>query len=242
MARTRKRRNTRRQRGGSEAHTVVLIEPRKSKAIPLVVKNMLENLDASWKMIIFHGTRNGEWLKKLLTEKLKDYAPRITLIDLKRDNLDIDAYNKLMMSREILDQIPTEVFLVVQTDSIICKKSAHILKEFMKYDYVGAPWAGRDGVGNGGFSLRRKSMMLKIVEKCPTLNHNEDGFFSGGCDGAHPHKPSFKEAKRFSIETEYNGESFGIHKPWAHLPDKNAELSAQCEGYDELKGLQGQEE
>ena len=37
--------------------------------------------------------------------------------------------------------------------------------------------------------------MLKILATCDTLNHNEDGFFSGGCEGARPKKPTPEEAK-----------------------------------------------
>ena len=152
-----------------------------------------------------------------------------------------DSYNKLMMSRKLLDKIDTEMFLVVQTDSLICKQGKDLLKDFMKYDYVGAPWKGRNALGNGGFSLRRKSKMLEILEKCPTLNHNEDGFFSGGCQGAEPSKPSPEKAEEFSIETIYNeakGKSFfGIHKPWYHQPDKMTKLDSMCLGAKKLEQL-----
>jgi hypothetical protein len=61
--------------------------------------------------------------------------------------------------------------------------------------------------------------MLQILEKCPKLNHNEDGFFSGGCEDILPKKPTPDEAREFSIETRNSKQSFGIHKAWEHLPN-----------------------
>jgi len=193
-------------------------------------------------MIFFHGTKNKEWLEKLINEQFPADKSRITLKDTGRARIDIAEYNRMMMGREILDQIPTEMFLVVQSDSILCKGEKELLKEFMGYDYVGAPWRNRSRVGNGGLSLRRKSVMLKIADKCPKGEHMEDGFFAFGCEGAEPRIPDFELAKKFSIESVYHPRSFGVHKPWHHLPDKGVALNQQCAGYDELKKLHGQED
>jgi hypothetical protein len=148
------------------------------------------------------------------------------------------SYNELMMSDRILNKIPTEMFLVVQTDSLICKQGKNLINKFMKYDYVGAPWKGRNAIGNGGFSLRRKSVMLKVLEKCDKGKHNEDGFFSGGCDGAEVKKPTPEEAEEFSIETvKSKKNSFGIHKAWHHQPEEVDEHNSRCLGYSELREL-----
>jgi len=220
----------------------VMIETRKIKTMPLVLRTVFDNLGPEWKLLIFHGPTNKEWLENLINSKFSDQKLRITLKDCGRTNIDIPEYNRMMMGREILDQIPTEMFLVVQSDSILCKGKGGILKEFMNYDYVGAPWRDREIVGNGGLSLRRKSKMIQIADKCEKLNHMEDGFFAYGCDGAKPVTPNFEQAKRFAIESVYHPESFGIHKPWHHLPTKGMELNQQCEGYDELQNLHGQED
>jgi hypothetical protein len=210
--------------------------------MPLVLRSIFENLDSSWKLILFHGPTNKEWLERIIHEKFAAEKSRITLKDTGRTRIDIPEYNRMMMGREILDQIPTEMFLVVQTDSLLCRGEKDLLKEFMDYDYVGAPWRDRSRVGNGGLSLRRKSMMLKIVEKCPKGAHMEDGFFAYGCEGAEPKIPEFELAKKFAVESVYHPRSFGLHKPWHHLPDKGSKLNQQCAGYDELKNLHGQED
>ena len=51
--------------------------------------------------------------------------------------------------------------MVFQTDSVICDENSKLINDYMLYDYVGAPW--KDAVGNGGFSLRRKSKALEMM-------------------------------------------------------------------------------
>jgi hypothetical protein len=142
------------------------------------------------------------------------------------------------MSREILDQIPTEMFLVFQADTVICSQHKDLLEKFLTYDYVGAPWSWMPG-GNGGLSLRRKSKMLEIVEKCKIPFGNEDMVFSQGCGGVALRMPSKEEAKEFSIETMYSPKSWGMHKSWGHLPQHDAAFKQQCKDYQTIKELQG---
>jgi len=240
--RRRRLRRTRRpkQRGGRLQHTAVVIEPRKSmqKALEFVTHNILENLPKSWSVILFSGKENDSEVKEFVKRLSPSEHSRVSVKSLGLDTMDTARYNTLMMSRRILDAIPTEVFLIVQTDSMLCKGGSDILQKFMKYDYVGAPWKATATVGNGGFSLRRKTKMLEILDKCPTLNHNEDGFFSTGCEGAIPSKPSAEEAEEFSVETIFNGKQpFGIHKAWYHLSEKQEQLEDKCLGYTSLKNL-----
>jgi hypothetical protein len=208
------------------------------KALEFVVNNVLENLPAPWNLIVFPGEENKdvvtEFVKNLPREKLS----RVTVKDLGLKTMNIPEYNALMMSDRILNEIPTEVFMIVQTDSMICKGGNHLLQKFMKYDYVGAPWKGSDKVGNGGFSLRRKSKMLDIMKKCPPNGHSEDGYYSAGCEAAMPSKPTADEAEEFSVETRYTGKQpFGIHKTWEHIPENDPAMEEKCLGYSTLRDL-----
>jgi len=210
-------------------------------ALEYVAHNILDNLSSSWKLQIYPGSENKSDVEAFVKALPSVKRLRVSIKDIGLSDMNTAYYNKLMMSRRLLDTIDTEMFLVVQTDSLICKEGKSIINEFLQYDYVGAPWKGRNALGNGGFSLRRKSVMLKVLEKCPTLNHNEDGFFSGGCEGAIPSKPTPEKAEEFSIETIYNearGKSFfGIHKPWGQLPEKMDKLDSMCLGAKELHRL-----
>lgn len=218
------------------------------KALEFVANNMLKNLSKQWNLIIFPGEENKEDVKVFVNSLPSGDKSRVTIKELGLTTMDTAKYNELMMSRRLLDEIPTEVFLIVQTDSIICTGGKDILKEFIdkKYDYVGAPWKDLNALGNGGFSLRRKTMMLKILDTCSKKtdegkDHNEDGFFSGGCDAARPNKPTPEEAEKFSVETIYSGKQpFGIHKAWHHMPQNSDELEKKCLGYNTLRKLNSQ--
>jgi len=137
------------------SYTAVIVEPRKHCALSLVVNNFLTHLPArEWKILVMHGISNKTFIEKnvLVLDPL-----RIELHEMSCENLTIDEYNSLLSSREFYERIPTETMLIFQTDALIVNPSR--LREFLEYDYVGAPW--RNGaVGNGGLSLRKKSKML----------------------------------------------------------------------------------
>jgi len=217
----------------SNEYTAVIVEPRQHKALEFVLDNALNNLSDSWNIIIMHGNNNKEYINNMINDKLHKFKNRITMVDLKVDNLTIDEYNVLLKSKEFYSHIPTEVFLIFQTDSVICDKK--LLDKFLKYDYVGAPWQWDKKVGNGGLSLRRKTKMLEIIDKCPQNKENEDLYFSNSCLGVKLNKPSFEEAKEFSIESVYNVKSFAVHKNWMYLNSEDLEKNInQCKPLKKL--------
>jgi len=228
------------QRGaGKEPGTVVLIEPRKHNALGFVVKNLLENLGPEWKMILFHGTENEEWVKNMMEGDWLAFKERITLSNLGTANLVYPGgYNTLLKSKEFHEKIPTELFLVAQTDSMICPQNKDLLDKFLQYDYIGAPWnIDIPAVGNGGFSLRRKSKMLEIIEKYPSVDpgDHEDRYYARNILEIGGKVPSKEEAREFSQEQMSFPMSFGVHAPWKHGIDI---LEDQCTGYSILKELQ----
>jgi hypothetical protein len=207
-------------------------------AVKFVMNNVLDTLDTNWKLIVFPGIHNKTEVNELITALPPEKKSRVSVEEIHLDNLNTETYNRLMMSKRVLDKIPTELFLVVQTDSLICEEGKHLLNKFIKYDYVGAPWKDRDAVGNGGFSLRRKSKMIEILKACDQGHHNEDGFYSGGCGKVKPYKPSPKEAEEFAIETiKTNKPVFGLHKAWYYLPEEDEAHEKKCRGYLALKKL-----
>jgi hypothetical protein len=156
------------------------------------------------------------------------------------------AYHKCEVKqekKEKLDEyIPTEIFMVFQTDSMICPEYKDLLSQFLQYDYVGAPWKDncfKGGVGNGGFSLRRKSKMIQIIKNCEYNGEAEDIFFSKSCYQVSINKPDAAKASEFSNEMTYNKKSFGIHKFWSHhLPEYVNNKEVNCSGLKTLQSLQ----
>jgi hypothetical protein len=224
---------------GPKEATVLLIEPRKHRAVPFLIKNALDNLDEIWTLQICHGTENLEWLQEILSrDEFRTYLPRIQLRNLGVANLpNAKTYSDIIASRNFIAAIPTETFLIMQTDSMICPQHRYLIYKFFKYDYVGAPWPWDWlQVGNGGFSLRKRSKMLEILDREGDFKDAyEDHFFAKHA----LYKPSPEEAREFSIEQVYHHRSFGVHKVWAHQPsERHPMLKEQCDGLETLIALQ----
>jgi hypothetical protein len=217
-----------------EEYTAIIIEPRKHKALEFVLDNFLNNLNNKWNFIIFHGNHNKSFIINMINSNFSNHIDRITLINLNIDNLTIKDYNELLVSKDFYNNIPTEIFLIFQTDSMICPQHKDLINDYIKYDYVGAPWQDKN-IGNGGLSLRRKSKMLEVIEKCKYDNINEDLYFSLSCPDIYRNKPSYEDALKFSVENVYNSISFGVHKPWVILtPDNIQNKINSCKGLDKL--------
>lgn len=125
--------------------------------------------------------------------------------------------------KEIYKYIKTDFLLIIQHDGIIYNTSAWN-DNFLKYDYIGAPWPFRikelNNVGNGGFSLRSTKFMEEC-SKCLGNNlcdENEDVYC---CGTLYNHMISkkfqyadIKTAANFSTEIGdnfTNENSFGFH-------------------------------
>jgi hypothetical protein len=220
--------------------TAVIVEPRKHKALSFVVKNVLENLSDEWNVVIYYVNFNEDFVKGLLENELKHLASRIVLVNLGLDNLTFKQYNMLILDANFISKIPTETFLIFQTDSLINSRYKDLIYTFLKYDYVGAPWKNGE-VGNGGFSLRKKSKTLEIIKRyiIPTdFDIHEDMYYSDSSNKLY--KPSFELARLFSIETVYNRVYFGVHCAWKHHDENTVkEMCENCPGLSELISLQG---
>jgi hypothetical protein len=219
----------------NEKYTAIIVEPREHKALEFVLNNFVENLSDNWNFIIFHGNKNIDYILNILkTPLLSKNIYRIKLINLNVNNLTIRDYNNLLVSKDFYNKIPTEVFLIFQTDSIICKENKNLINEFIKYDYVGAPLKVKL-VGNGGLSLRRKSKMLEILNNCEYKNEPEDVYFSVACDNIDLNKPDYEKSKEFGVEAIYHPNSFGVHKLWKFLSEKEIDdKNKYCTGVFEL--------
>jgi hypothetical protein len=205
------------------SYTAIIIEPRRHAALQFVLDNFLTNLSDEWNIVVCHGTENIQYLTDIVNT-LHMYKNRITLVNLHVSNLTLADYNLLLTSNAFYDYIPTEMFLIFQTDTMIFPRYKHLINNFLSYDYVGAPWKFPLGVdrkivgnntgriGNGGLSLRRKSKMLQILENFPYKGAPEDVYFGTVTDTLR--MPSIEEAKSFSIEMMFHPATFGCHKPW----------------------------
>jgi len=207
-----------------------------------VLNNFNEGLDNRWQFLIIHGNDNKEFVKNIV-DKLT--TRKIILKNLNVGNYSVQEYNLLFYDKDFYDLIPTEIFLVFQTDALICLQNKHLINDFLQYDYVGAPWDDRN-VGNGGLSLRRKTKMLEILEKGKDLklqsngeHWNEDIFFSiksQSIPDLFVYRPDFEKAKTFSVETVLHLKSFGTHNGWKYRKSKT-ELLQYINSFPEVLQL-----
>lgn len=228
-----------------EKYTAIIIEPREHKALEYVLNNFLDNLSDEWSIILFHGNKNIDYINKILDKMVQSKRERITLINLKVDNLTISEYSKLFTQKSFYENIPTEIFLVFQTDTVICNKD--LLDDYLDYDWVGAPWLPQESfkddilnIGNGGLSLRRKTKMLEIIDKVDYHpKENEDLYFARGCKQVGCNIPELEKQKIFSNEHILTDDSFGVHKLYA-LHDQNdlAEKYKSCPQIKVVRDLQ----
>lgn len=127
----------------------------------------------------------------------------------------IQEYSKFIM-KEIADHVKTKHMLVIQHDGYVMNAAAWS-NEFLKYDYIGAPWWYKDemNVGNGGFSLRSKRLMdvLKLDNHFIVF-HPEDHHI---CRTYHKYLVKRYDIKfaPVSIADKFSVEGWNIKKPYA---------------------------
>lgn len=212
------------------AFTAVIVEPRRHPALAFVLKNMATLLPDGWKILVFHGNTNGEFVQDIIDD-MEHPSRFLKPIVLDVDNLTIAQYNTMLMSSAFYKCIPTETMLIFQTDTMILEPT--YLTAFLSYDYVGAPWKS-GGVGNGGLSVRKKTKMLTITQTVMPFQSNEDVYFA--FQTIVPLlKPSFQEAQKFAVETVFYEQPFGIHAPWKHLNEH--EMGILLEKYPAIQEL-----
>jgi hypothetical protein len=131
-----------------------------------------------------------------------------------------EDYNELLVSEGLWAMFETEFVLVTQVDVVLFRP---LDPWMLEYDYIGAPWVvdwwnGRRQslVGNGGYSLRRVSVMLRIIREHPPQDPhmNEDVYFTE----YNPRRPPDRDALQFSWETYASADCTvptGVHKLWS---------------------------
>jgi hypothetical protein len=107
-----------------------------------------------------------------LLSSIPDTDPRVVPVE-KVDS--IEKYSHFLV-KKLHEYVDTEHVLVIQYDGFILNPEAWT-DDFLRYDYIGAPWWYEDenNVGNGGFSLRSKKL-LDILARDETIveHHPED--------------------------------------------------------------------
>lgn len=209
----------------------IFIEFRILPNIEFLIRNMMIKLP-DWKHSVVCGKNNFNYIKELCSQISEDINI-IILSDI--ENLTPSQYSRLLTSVNFWNNFSGEKLLIYQEDSMIFHSQ---IDKFLEYDYIGAPWPNNQddnkyGVGNGGFTLRSKSVLIKCLEKIKpenlkygnsTLeymkNNNseyfpEDVYFSKTIIDFNLGKVAPREvAIQFSQETQKSIKPLGGHQYW----------------------------
>jgi hypothetical protein len=200
----------------------VIVEPRCHDRLVLVIKNFMYLLQhKGWGLVIFHGKNN----KKFIQDGLVGW-PNVHYVEIQLDNMSSTDYSTMLCEPffwRVLLNIGCHHSLIFQIDTVLLKDN---VDDFLKYDYVGAPWAKKwlniMEVGNGGLSLRNVWRCLLITQQCSRMADtpmgkiflsNEDIFFSFYLTTQNCLLPSKEIAQQFSVETVYYEDPCGMHQP-----------------------------
>jgi GR25 family glycosyltransferase involved in LPS biosynthesis len=209
----------------------VLVEFRELKHLEVLIRNTIFNLGNTWSFTIVCGSGNYNFINNICN----NIAEPIKIIKMKYDNLNQNQYNNLLCTSKFWDLFVGEKILIYQEDTCIFKKN---IDDFLKYDYIGAPFGISSvspiNIGNGGFSLRTKSIMKKIIELCPPENfvsasqfvnkyknknnldlYPEDNYFPQTMQNMSIGIISlYEDAKQFSSEQVFTPDCLGMHCFW----------------------------
>lgn len=144
----------------------------------------------------------------------------------------IKEYSKFMLF-DLNSYINTDFVMICQWDGFIIHPELWT-EDFLKYDYIGAPWGYNcDNVGNGGFCIRSKKMLGIVSELSNKLydiilnlldRYAEDDIIcrilKSTLESVGVEFAPVSIANKFSIEISTNSDNcaFGFHSfVWAHI-------------------------
>lgn len=192
--------NKKRKNRKSCLNAAVIVETRPTWQLPLVIKNFAA-LNENFNYYLFGSEEIIDFTKKQV--KNLDY------FTIKRSNTTpfVHFYNYLLKKKSFWNLFHEENILIFQSDAIALKP---IEKQCFSFDFIGAA-CGTLSFDfsifdiNGGCSLRKKSSMLKCLEKYDGKDVGaEDVFFTRAMRNMNFKLPTFDECQSFSVESLYH--------------------------------------
>ena len=211
----------------------IYIENRILEHSECLIRNCIYKLGNNWSHTVVCGPESYDFYSKLCYI----IHPNINVINIEINNLNRNTYNNLLLTKDFWNLFKGEKLLIYQSDSFIFKNN---ISDFLEYDYIGAPFnkngsciLAKEQVGNGGLSLRSKSVMINTLDKITLTDEGyskgivyyskiekldnlpEDIIFSQNIQNLHLGVVAdYETGKKFSIDSVYYNDSFGMHCMW----------------------------
>ncbi|TPX53181.1 hypothetical protein PhCBS80983_g06354 [Powellomyces hirtus] len=202
----------------------LLIELRPLRTLIPILLHYMATVPEDWPFHLMHSAENNHLLtqstalqKYIKSGKLKtqQLPAEIQL----RNGGDVSEFLTRRWVWNQLHQHAEHIFFF-QLDAMICSNSDQSIDSFLIYDWIGAPWPHLPAIrgGNGGFSMRRKSRLLRCLDKQTwTRGQSPEDVWYSECLATFPdaRMPTFEEGKLWAIEGSESDRYIGIHKPFA---------------------------
>ena len=217
-------------------YEAVFIEFRELEHTELLIRNCLIKLGEKWSYTIICGNNNYLFYKNMCNKMDRNIKIiNIECNNIECNNMNQNKYNNLLLEEKFWDLLTGEKILIHQEDSFIFKNN---IDDFMEWDFIGAPIFNMSDIYslNGGLSLRTRSKMIDIIRLKKTDNTDnqkickkvkrymdtqkldkipEDVWFSYFMVKLKiGNVANVETAKKFSSETIYSDDCFGMHCFW----------------------------
>lgn len=184
-------------------NAAVTIETRPLESFPDTVRQHMKHLPG-WDLVIFGSDDNEDFL----TRNISDFIHH----KVKFKTFGQFEYNLTLTNPKFWETlIQYDRVVIFQHDSMILRDC---IEEFLKWDYVGAPWKFQHHGGNGGLSVRNPKAMLSICQKHEWNQNqgNEDVFFCNHMKSNGRYKLAPRNVcEYFSVETIFRLGTLGYH-------------------------------
>lgn len=190
----------------------VLVETRDAFFLPLILKNFISLLGETWNFHLFVTEKVKIFLSIELPEFQYQWTPLSSCT-----RMTTCQYSFLLRQSMFWEKIKEENILIFQTDCLLLRPIPTWAEQ---YDMIGAPCGvicGDRCTFNGGFSLRKKTSMIKVALITEQQNQQEtrpeDVFFTEELwkQKEDFHLPSIVTAFQFATENVYSTHPIGIH-------------------------------
>ncbi|KAJ3166101.1 hypothetical protein HDU88_003648 [Geranomyces variabilis] len=199
----------------------LLIELRPERTLIPILLHYMATVPEDWPFMLMHSAEVVPLLNRSAAIKKYIQSGKLTAMQLPetiqlKDRQDVSFFLTQNSTWHLLPE-PAEHIFFFQLDAMICSNSDQSVDDYLHFDYVGAPWPHAPQLrgGNGGFSMRRKSRLLRCLRH-RTWHRGEDSedVFYSYCLSSFPDAvmPSFQQQKEFAIERVDSPRYLGLHK------------------------------
>lgn len=194
-------------------YALVIVETRELPNLCAIIDNHLDYVPNYWDLIFLGSSLNEGLIRK-------NY-PFAKFVNLNLPYISPSAYNSILTNVNFWEELLYyNRVLIFQHDSKLLRSG---IENYLKYDYVGAPWKHINLLGgNGGLSIRNPKLMRDVCNRYvyfEPIDGNEDIYFCKHLPSVGGVIAAKEEAMKFSVETIFYPTPIGIHAPEKYLSE-----------------------